>query len=87
MAFLSHLHFYFHPLNFSAGLNRIRRFKMNVTIYGIIGQKTVNMPLDNLEIDDLDVGREFVFKGKVYEIRSITEQEDNFLINVVLIME
>lgn len=60
---------------------------MNVTIYGINGKKSVVMPLDDLEIDELEEGREIVFSGRVYEIRSIFEQEDNYLINVILVME
>ena len=60
---------------------------MNVTIFGIVGQRSVEIPLEELEIDDLEVGREFVFRGKVYEIRSIAEANEGVLINVVLIME
>ena len=60
---------------------------MNITIFGILGQRSVEMPLEKLDIDDLEVGREFLFRGKVYEIRSIAETDTGFLINVVLIME
>ena len=60
---------------------------MNITIFGIVGQRSVEMPLEKLDIDDLEVGREFMFRGKIYEIRSIAESDLGFLINVVLILE
>ena len=60
---------------------------MNITIFGIVGQRSVEMPLEKLDVDDLEVGREFMFRGKVYEIRSIAESDIGFLINVVLILE
>ncbi len=45
------------------------------------------MPLENLDIEELDVGREFVFDGKIYEIRSIANVERGILINVVQSMD
>ena len=40
---------------------------MNVYIYGIVGHAgAVEMPLDDLDIDELEVGREFVYDGKIY---------------------
>ncbi len=60
---------------------------MNITIFGIVGQQSVEMPLEKLDIDELEVGREFLFRGKVYEIRSIADTVNGFLINVILIME
>ena len=60
---------------------------MDVYIYGITGEREVVMPLENLEVDDLDVGREILFKGVIYEIRSINELEKGILINVVQTMD
>ena len=56
---------------------------MDVYIYGITGQREVSMPLENLEVEELEVGGQFIFKGLVYEIRSVAEMGDRFLINVV----
>ena len=61
--------------------------EMNITIFGIVGHRSVEMPLEKLDIDELEVGREFLFRGKVYEIRSIADTVNGFLINVILIME
>ncbi len=61
---------------------------MDVIIFGITGHREVRMPLDDLEVDDLEVGREFAFSGQIYEIRSLAEAEaGGILMNVVLVME
>ena len=56
---------------------------MNVFIYGITGHKEVSMPLEELEVEELEVGGQFIYKNNVYEIRSVAELEKGLLINVV----
>ncbi|MCZ6472568.1 MAG: hypothetical protein O7A08_03950 [SAR324 cluster bacterium] len=60
---------------------------MNVIIFGITGHRELRLPLEQLEVEDLEVGREFVFDGKIYEIRSLVETDDGILMNVVVAME
>ena len=61
---------------------------MDVIIYGLVGHAgSIRMPLDQLELDDLATGREFEYRGKVYEIRSISENADEVHMNVIMIME
>lgn len=60
---------------------------MTVTIYGLLGHSSkVRMPLDSLEIEEMAPGEEFAFMGKVYEIRSVSQDENGFLINVSLVL-
>jgi len=56
---------------------------MDVFIFGITGHREVTMPLEELEIEELEVGGQFVYNNLVYEIRSIAELEKGLLINVV----
>lgn len=58
---------------------------MNVIIFGVVGYKEIRMPLEELEVDELEEGREFFLKGAIYEIRSINETERGILINVILV--
>ena len=61
---------------------------MEVIIYGIVGHaSSVRLPLDALDLDDLAVGREFTYNGKLYEIRSLSEDEETVRMNVVMILE
>lgn len=60
---------------------------MDINIFGIVGHREITMPLDQLEVEELEVGRELVFDGKIYEIRSLTEMDDYILMNVVVVME
>jgi hypothetical protein len=61
---------------------------MDVIIYGLVGHAgSVRMPLEELDVDDLAVGREFPLNGKVYEIRSIQQGEGVIHLNVVMILE
>ena len=60
---------------------------MDINIFGIIGHREVTMPLEQLDVEELEVGRELVFEGKIYEIRSLTEMHDHILMNVVIVME
>ncbi|MCH8843961.1 MAG: hypothetical protein IID61_13435 [SAR324 cluster bacterium] len=61
---------------------------MEVIIYGIVGHaSSVRLPLDALDLDDLAVGREFTYNGKLYEIRSLSEDGDTVRMNVVMILE
>ena len=60
---------------------------MDVSIFGITGHRELRMPLEELEVEDLEVGREFVYEGKIYEIRSLTELDTGLLMNVVVTME
>lgn len=60
---------------------------MTVTIYGLLGHSSkVRMPLDRLEVEEMAPGEEFALDGKVYEIRSVTQDGDGFLINVTLVL-
>ena len=45
------------------------------------------MPLEDLEVEELEVGREFVFDGMIYEIRSLMETDEGIMMNVVIVME
>ena len=61
---------------------------MEVIIYGIVGHaSSVRLPLDALDLDDLAVGREFTYNGKLYEIRSLREDGETVFMNVVMILE
>ena len=60
---------------------------MKVSIFGITGYREITIPLEELAIEDLDVGREFVFNNQIYEIRSIAEIENKVIMNVVQTME
>ena len=61
---------------------------MEVIIYGIVGHaSSVRLPLDALDLDDLAVGREFTYHGRLYEIRSLSEDEETVRMNVVMILE
>ena len=58
---------------------------MTVTIYGLVGHSgKFQMPLDALDVEDLEPGEEFEFEGNLYEIRSVQEDADQIRINVVL---
>ena len=73
--------------NYPSLFDSAPRKRMNVIIYGITGHRELRMPLENLEVEDLEVGREFVFDRKIYEIRSLTETDEGILMNVVIVME
>jgi len=61
---------------------------MQVKIYGLVGHSSgVVMSLEELELDELDTGREFIHRGRIYEIRSVMEVGDLLVINVVATME
>lgn len=61
---------------------------MEVIIYGIVGHaSSLRLPLEALDLDDLAVGREFTYNGKLYEIRSLSEDGDTVRMNVVMILE
>ncbi len=61
---------------------------MNIQIYGIIGQAgALEIPLDEFDIDELEIGREFMHRGKVYEIRSLHDTGTVLRINVVVSMD
>lgn len=58
---------------------------MIVSIYGIIGQAgALRLPIEELDVDDLEVGREFMHGGNIYEIRSIFGTSDDIRMNVVM---
>ncbi len=62
---------------------------MNVTICGLLGHAgKLRVPLESLEVEDLAPGEEFVFSGRVYEIRSVSRgtDGDSLVINVSLVM-
>lgn len=56
-----------------------------VTIYGLMGHAgRIQMPLEALEVEELEPGEEFVFNGKVYQIRSVLHRDEDVMINVTL---
>lgn len=60
---------------------------MTVTIYGLLGHAgKLDLPLESLEVEDLAAGEEFVFNGRVYEIRSVWHQAESIHVNVSLVM-
>ena len=60
---------------------------MTVTIYGLLGHANkLRISLDSLEMEEMAPGEEFTFNGKVYEIRSVAQDEHGFLINVSLVL-
>jgi hypothetical protein len=60
---------------------------MDVIIYGITGHRELRMALEDLEVEDLEVGTEFAFHGQIYEIRSLTDTDTGILMNVVMVMD
>jgi hypothetical protein len=60
---------------------------MTLTIYGLLGHAGhLELPLESLDIEDLAPGEEFVFNGRVYEIRSVSHISERVLLNVSLVM-
>jgi hypothetical protein len=60
---------------------------MMLTIYGLLGHAgKLDLPADSLEIEELAAGEEFVFNGRVYEIRSVSHSAERVLLNVSLVM-
>jgi hypothetical protein len=58
---------------------------MNVAVYGLIGHSgRLDVPLDQLDVEDLEPGGEFEFEGNLYEIRSVQESDREIRINVVV---
>lgn len=58
---------------------------MNITVYGLVGHAgKVDLPMESLELDELEAGREFEYNGRIYEIRSVAEYDQGFRINVVM---
>lgn len=58
---------------------------MIVTVYGLVGHAgRVELPVEMLDVEELETGREFEYNGRVYEIRSVTENEQGVRINVVM---
>ena len=58
---------------------------MNVAVYGLIGHAgKLVMPLEQLDVEDLEPGGEFEFEGNIYEIRSVQETEQEIRVNVVV---
>ena len=58
---------------------------MNVTVYGLVGHAgKVDLPMETLDLDELEAGREFEYNGRIYEIRSVAEYDQGFRINVVM---
>ena len=60
---------------------------MIINIYGLVGHAgRYQMPMDELEVSDLETGEEFIFNGRVYEIRSVHHMDDMVFINVNLMV-
>jgi len=58
---------------------------MHVTVYGLLGYAgKVKLPLDLLDVEDLEPGQEFAYNGHIYEIRSVFENDLGVGINVVM---
>jgi hypothetical protein len=58
-----------------------------VTIYGLLGHAgRLQLPLEALEVADLEPGEEFIYNGKVYEIRSVIREGEEITLNVLLAM-
>jgi len=66
-------------------MNEVLMEDVMVTIYGILGYaRDFRLPLESLELEDLEPGEEFGFEGNIYQIRSVIKKEDELLINVTL---
>jgi hypothetical protein len=58
---------------------------MTVMVYGLMGHSgKLEMPLDQLDVEDLEPGGEFEYEGNLYEIRSVQQEREAIRINVVL---
>jgi hypothetical protein len=58
---------------------------MTITVYGLIGHAgKLEIPVEQLDVEDIEPGNEFEFEGNLYEIRSVQEHGDGIRINVVL---
>ena len=58
---------------------------MTLTVYGLMGHSgKLEMPLEQLDVEELEPGGEFEFEGNLYEIRSVQEDHEAIRINVVL---
>ncbi|HEX7926865.1 MAG TPA: hypothetical protein VF678_04675 [bacterium] len=58
---------------------------MNVTVYGLAGHAgRVDLPIEMLEVEELETGTEFEYNGRLYEVRSVSQNPKGVLINVVM---
>ena len=57
-------------------------------IFGLLGHAgALRMPLEELDVDELEPGREFIHQGRIYEIRSVVNIPEGVQLNVVLAMD
>ena len=57
-------------------------------IFGLVGHAgALRMPLEELDVDELEPGREFIHHGRIYEIRSVVELSEGVQLNVVLALD
>ena len=58
---------------------------MTVTVYGLVGHSgMLEIPAEQLDVEDYEPGSEFEFEGNLYEIRSVQEHGNGIRIDVVL---
>ena len=61
---------------------------MELTVYGLLGYSGyIRLPIESLDLEELELGEEFVYQGKVYQIRSMIEQGENITLNVTMSMD
>lgn len=58
---------------------------MTVTVSGLVGHSgMLEIPAEQLDVQDYEPGSEFVFEGNLYEIRSVQQDGNGLRIDVVL---
>ncbi|MDH5751476.1 MAG: hypothetical protein OEZ59_03555 [Deltaproteobacteria bacterium] len=56
-----------------------------ITVYGLMGYaREFRLPLESLDVEDLEPGEEFSYQGHIYQIRSVFQKNDELLINVTM---
>ena len=61
---------------------------MELTVYGLLGYSGfLKLPIESLDLEELELGEEFIYEGKVYQIRSMIEHGENITLNVTMSMD
>lgn len=61
---------------------------MELTVYGLMGHAGhLKVPLEELDLDELEAGEEFAYRGKIYQVRSVLHVDNEVKINVTMTMD